>query len=83
MKWIWFCKCGQQIGEAEPNEDFCLFNCFSCGKKQGRAIKRQVFSVMEKLEAWYHKENLIPKEVLSITEVAETKRVKKEHPDGH
>ena len=67
MKWIWFCKCGQQIGEAEPNEDFCLFNCFSCGKKQGRAIKRQVFSVMEKLEAWYHKKNLIPKEVLSIT----------------
>ena len=67
MKYIWFCKCGQQIKEAEPNETFCLFNCNSCGKKKVRAIKREVFSVMEKLEAWYHKKNLIPKEVLSIT----------------
>lgn len=82
MKWVWFCKCGQQVGETTEKEDFCLFNCFSCGRKLGRAIKRQVFSLREKFVAWWLGEKLIPKEVVSITEAAQKKRFHKEHPNA-
>lgn len=91
MKWQWFCKCGQRFADAsEDDRFFIIMLCYKCRALNRQAIKRQVFSLVDKFCAFIEGVKLVPKEILSITEeenVAEFKKnnpeqYKREHPEG-
>lgn len=81
MKWYWFCQCGARLFEANESETFCYINHFACGKGMRQAVKRQVFSLVERISARIRGENLVPKEAMSITQEQQSADFRRKYPE--